>query len=102
MQSRRIRQVLDDLQRATTNAQDLLHEGSQRATELRSGISRRLADTTGRVIDFERAAVRRARDAAGEFDRYAHEHPWRTVAAGAMIVVIAAVALSLLQRSGRD
>jgi ElaB/YqjD/DUF883 family membrane-anchored ribosome-binding protein len=102
MQLRRTRQVLDDLKRATTDAQALLHEGRQRATDLRSGIGRRLADTTGRVIDFERAAVRRAHDAAEEFDRYAHEHPWRTVAAGAMIVAIAAVALSLLQRSRRD
>jgi ElaB/YqjD/DUF883 family membrane-anchored ribosome-binding protein len=102
MQSRRIRQMLDDLKRATTDAQELLHEGGQHATELRSGIGRHLADTTGRVIDFERAAVRRARNVAGEFDRYAHEHPWRTVAAGAMIVAIAAIALSLLQRPRRD
>ena len=102
MQLRRTRQVLDDLKRATTDAQELLHEGRQRATDLRSDIGTRLADTTGRVIDFERAAVRRAHDAAEQFDRYAHEHPWRTVAAGAMIVAIAAVALSLLQRSRRD
>jgi ElaB/YqjD/DUF883 family membrane-anchored ribosome-binding protein len=94
--------MLDGLRRATTDAQELLHEGSQRATELRSGMSRRLADTTGRVIDFERAAMRHARDAAGEIDRYAHEHPWRTVAAGAMIVAIAAIALSHLQRPRRD
>ena len=102
MQLRRTRQVLDDLKRATTDAQELLHEGRQRATDLRSDIGTRLADTTGRVIDFERAAVRRAHDAAEQFDRYAHEHPWRTVAAGALIVAIAAVALSLLQRSRRD
>jgi ElaB/YqjD/DUF883 family membrane-anchored ribosome-binding protein len=102
MQPRRTRQVLDDLKRATTDAQELLHEGRQRATDLRTGIGKRLAETTGRVIDFERAAVRRAHDAAEEFDRYAHEHPWRTVAAGAVIVAIAAVALSLLQRSRRD
>lgn len=102
MQSHRIKRVLDDLRRATTDAQELLHEGSQRATELGSGIGRHLADTTGRVIDFERAAVRRARDAAVELDRYAHDHPWRTVAAGAMIVAIAAIALSLLQSSRRD
>ena len=102
MQLRRTRQVLDDLKRATTDAQELLNEGRQRATDLRSDIGTRLADTTGRVIDFERAAVRRAHDAAEQFDRYAHEHPWRTVAAGAMIVAIAAVALSLLQRSRRD
>ena len=102
MQLRRTRQVLDDLKRATTDAQELLHEGRQRATDLRNDIGTRLADTTGRVIDFERAAVRRAHDAAEQFDRYAHEHPWRTVAAGAMIVAIAAVALSLLQRSRRD
>ena len=102
MQLRRTRQVLDDLKRATTDAQELLHEGRQRATDLRTDIGTRLADTTGRVIDFERAAVRRAHDVAEQFDRYAHEHPWRAVAAGAMIVAIAAVALSLLQRSRRD
>jgi ElaB/YqjD/DUF883 family membrane-anchored ribosome-binding protein len=102
MHLRRTRQVLDDLKRATTDAQELLHEGRQRATDLRNDIGTRLADTTGRVIDFERAAVRRAHDAAEQFDRYAHEHPWRTVAAGALIVAIAAVALSLLQRSRRD
>ena len=102
MPLRRTRQVLDDLKRATTDAQELLHEGRQRATDLRNDIGTRLADTTGRVIDFERAAVRRAHDAAEQLDRYAHEHPWRTVAAGALIVAIAAVALSLLQRSRRD
>ena len=102
MKLRRTRQVLDDLKRATTDAQELLHEGRQRATDLRNDIGTRLADTTGRVINFERAAVRRAHDAAEQFDRYAHEHPWRTAAAGAIIVAIAAVALSLLQRARRD
>jgi ElaB/YqjD/DUF883 family membrane-anchored ribosome-binding protein len=101
MQTHRIERVLGDLERATAAAQDILETGSARATELGGRLGRSFADTTGRVIDFERAAVRRVRDAADEVDRYAHEHPWRTVAAGALIVAIAAVALSLLQSSRR-
>jgi ElaB/YqjD/DUF883 family membrane-anchored ribosome-binding protein len=84
MQSQRIERALDELRRAAADAQELIQGG------------------TGRVIDFERTAVRRARTAAAEVDRYAHEHPWRAVAAGALVVAIAAVALSLLQRPGRD
>src|SRR5215475_1245512 len=89
MQSRRIERVLDNLERASAAAQEILHAGSDRATELGSRLGRGFTDTTGRVIDLERTAVRRVRDAAEEVDRYAHEHPWRTVAAGALIVALA-------------
>ena len=102
MQSRPIERVLDDLERASAAAQEILHAGSDRATEFGGRLGRGIADTTGRVIDFEQAAVRRVRDAAEGVDRYAHEHPWRTVAAGALIVALAAVALSLLQSSRRE
>ena len=56
MQSRRIERVLDDLERASAAAQEILHTGSDRATEFASRLGRGVADTTGRVIDFERSA----------------------------------------------
>ncbi len=92
--------VVDELKRVVAEAQDLLHQGGNRADEARSALAGRVANARDRVISMERQAARRARDTADEVDRYAHEHPWRIVA-GVAIAAVVAIAVSLLA-SRRD
>ena len=94
--------VVDELKRVVAEAQDLLHQSGNRADEARSAFAARVANARDRVISMEKLAARRARDTADEVDRYAHEHPWRIVAAGVAIAAVVAIVLSFLAASRRD
>ncbi len=56
--------VVDELKRVVAEAQDLLHQGGNRADEARSAFAARVANARDRVISMERLAARRARDTA--------------------------------------
>ena len=101
MQSRTER-AEDELKRVVADAQELLQHGGERADEARSIFAARVANARDRVISMEKLAARRARDAADEVDRYAHEHPWRMAAAGVAIAAVVAIALSFLAASRRE
>ena len=88
MQARADR-VLDELRRVVTQAHSVLESGAGTARRVGTG----LVDARDRVVAFEQAATRRARETAAEVDRYAHEHPWRLVGS---IAVVAGVAIALI------
>ena len=87
--------VVDELKRVVAEAQDLLHQGGNRADEARSALAERVANARDRVISMERLAARRARDTADEVDRYAHEHPWQVAGIG-LAAALAVVLVALL------
>jgi ElaB/YqjD/DUF883 family membrane-anchored ribosome-binding protein len=62
----------------------------------------RLARARERLVDVERETAYRARRAARQADRYAHDHPWQVAGIGIALGVAAALAAWLIVESRRD
>jgi ElaB/YqjD/DUF883 family membrane-anchored ribosome-binding protein len=90
--------VLDDLRTAIDQAQQVLDVGAAASRRVGAG----LVDARDRAIAFEQQAVRSAREAAEELDRYAHDHPWRVLLGGITLAVFIATTLALLTSSKRS
>jgi ElaB/YqjD/DUF883 family membrane-anchored ribosome-binding protein len=97
MQARADR-VLDELRRVVTQAQQVLESGTTVSRRVGAG----LVDARDRVVALEQAATRRAREAAEEADRYAHEHPWRVLVGGIAVAAVVAIALTMIATPRRD
>jgi ElaB/YqjD/DUF883 family membrane-anchored ribosome-binding protein len=73
----------EELFKATAN------ETGERVKTARARLETNLEAARARVADMERSALERARAAAQETDRFAHENPWKTagIAAGAGFLI---------------
>jgi ElaB/YqjD/DUF883 family membrane-anchored ribosome-binding protein len=90
--------VLEEVRTAIGQAQHVLDSGLSASRRVGAG----LRDGRDRAIAFEQQAVRSAREAADELDRYAHEHPWRVLLGGIALAAFVATALTLIASSKRD
>ena len=83
--------LLQDLRAAVADVETLLNDsvdiGSERLTEIRDRAQTSLHRAQEEV-------TRRARAAGQTTDRYVHEHPWTTIAAGASLAFLAGLLLA--------
>jgi ElaB/YqjD/DUF883 family membrane-anchored ribosome-binding protein len=94
--------VTRELRRVLTDAEALLEAGGERLGEARGAAATRLSRARDRLADIEREAAYRARRAARETDRYAHEHPWQVAGIGMALGVALALAACLIVESRHD
>lgn len=83
----KIRDALDLLQQAAKDERAELREQARDGyAELKSALAEvkdRVHDGAGRVAELRDRGQERAREVAGQVDRYAHDSPWRVAALAA-------------------
>ncbi len=90
--------VLDDLQGTLQDTEALLEQAAQasadQAKSLYARIAENLQQTKAKLVDFESAAVDKAKRAAKATDTYVHEHPWQAVGIGVAFGVLIGMLVS--------
>ncbi len=84
--------LMADLRTVVTDAEALLKltadEVGESAIGLRNRLQERLASAKSSAADLHASAMDRARDATRATDEYAHDHPWQSMAVGAICGVL--------------
>lgn len=63
----------EEILKATAN------QAGEKVAELRTQISRRLADAKIRLVELEGAALEKTKEVAKAADEYVHDNPWKAV-----------------------
>lgn len=92
--------LVSDFNTVITDSEELVKAmasaGGEKATALRGDLERKLRTARERLVDIERKAVDRTREAAKETDVYVHEHPWQAIAVGAAVAGVVGIVLGLM------
>ncbi|MEO5733094.1 MAG: DUF883 family protein [Rubrivivax sp.] len=84
--------LIADLRLVVSDAESLLkltaEEIGESAIGLRNRLQERLSEAKTNVVDMQASARERAARATRATDEYAHEHPWQSMAVGAVIGVL--------------
>lgn len=88
------------MKRAVADAEGLLEASGNPPADARGAFAARVEQARERLVDLERDAARRAREAAHEAARYAQAHPWQVtgISVGAAIAIGIAVGAALRSR----
>ena len=88
--------LVADLKIVVADAEELLRatasQAGEKAVAARERIQASLASAKVKLVEAERAALEKAKQAAKEADEYVHEHPWKAVG----IAAAAGLVLGLL------
>jgi ElaB/YqjD/DUF883 family membrane-anchored ribosome-binding protein len=88
--------LVADLKIVVADAEELLRatasQAGEKAVAARERIQASLAAAKIKLVEAERAALEKAKQAAKEADEYVHEHPWKAVG----IAAAAGLVLGLL------
>jgi len=88
--------LVADLRIVVADAEELLRatasQAGEKAVAARERIQASLAAAKIKLVEAERAALEKAKEAAKEADEYVHEHPWKAVG----IAAAAGLVLGLL------
>jgi len=92
--------LVDEFNQVVSTAEELLKSaaatGGEKAQAVRDEVARNLEAWRERIAQLEQQAVKRARAAADDTDRYVHDHPWQAVGVAAAVGALAGVALGLI------
>jgi ElaB/YqjD/DUF883 family membrane-anchored ribosome-binding protein len=79
--------LMEDLKKVVTDVEDLLQatagQAGERIGEARERAEKTLSAARRRLGSLEEEALRRARAAAGDADRYVRDNPWQSVGVAA-------------------
>lgn len=90
--------LLDDVRSVLNNTEELLasagDNGSEKARELHQKLQTNLKLAKARLLDAEKAALGRAKEAAKATDHYVHENPWKAIGIAAAIAFLLGLLVS--------
>lgn len=90
--------LMGDLRVVVSDAEALLKmtadEVGESALGLRNRLQERLAEAKAGIVDLQANAKDRAVRAGRATDEYAHEHPWQSMAVGAIVGVLVGALLA--------
>lgn len=90
--------LMDDLRTVVADAEAMLKltadEVGDSAVGMRDRLQQRLADARSSISDLQASAMDRARQATEATDDYAHEHPYQSMAVGAILGILVGALLA--------
>lgn len=90
--------LLEDLRQVVEDTEALLRatseQAGERAEEVRSRAEESLKQVRTRLRGLEEEVVSRARDAAGEADRYVRSNPWQSIGIAAGVAFLLGLLVS--------
>ncbi|MXR35532.1 DUF883 family protein [Craterilacuibacter sinensis] len=91
-------QLLDEVRNVLNNTEELLasagDNGSEKARELHLKLQNNLKLAKDRLLDAEKAALARAKEAAKVTDQYVHTHPWKAIGLAAAVAFLLGLLVS--------
>lgn len=92
--------LVHDFNEVVSDSEQLLKSfastGGERASALRADVEESLKAARERLVQLQREAIVRTRNAARATDEYVHDHPWRSVAIVGGIAAIVGIVIGLL------
>ena len=90
--------LVADLKVVVADAEELLRatasQAGEKAVAARERIQASLASAKVKLVEAERAALEKAKQAAKEADEYVHDHPWKAVGIAAAAGLVLGVLIS--------
>lgn len=91
-------QLLDEVRSVLNNTEELLasagDNGSEKARELNLKLQNNLKLAKSRLLDAEKVARGRAKEAAKATDHYVHENPWKAIGITAAVAFLLGLLVS--------
>ncbi|MGC3963414.1 MAG: DUF883 domain-containing protein [Rhodocyclaceae bacterium] len=83
--------VLDEAEAVMQEAESLLANVGEKGEAAMARVAERLKVAREKLVEFERVAVAKTKEAAVATDEYVHENPWKSIGLAAAVGVVVGI-----------